>query len=87
MENIVLNVKINKTTQKMNKKITCPYKATNNGTCSHKHGTKNRRIKRICIFKNQANCPLFSEWLKLHRENQLKSQEDALKCKTSPSQD
>jgi len=59
----------------MNKsKITCPYKATNNNSCSHKRTKSNRGGKRVCCYKWPHNCPLFVQWI----DSSDKSREDGL---------
>lgn len=63
----------------------CPYKDSRNKTCTHKYSKKNRKTKRVCIFNNPLNCPLFLEWMEEHAQYEEKSQEGALKSKLSIS--
>ena len=57
----------------MKYKLVCPYKASNNSTCTHKGCKINKRGKRYCNFKNPMKCKLYIEWL----ENKEKSLEGA----------
>ncbi len=47
----------------------CPYKASNNGQCTHKTTPEFLKQKRYCEYNKPSNCEMFRDW----SENKEKS--------------
>lgn len=57
------------------KNIGCPYRASNNGQCTHKGTSSNRKGKRYCNYGDPNDCILFVEWdeIKISIDNIIKN--------------
>ncbi len=47
----------------------CPYKASNNGQCTHKTTSRYSKQKRYCGHEYPHNCPMFMDWLESKRKS------------------
>lgn len=58
--------------------ITCPYRAINKKTCSHKGCKLNKGGEKKCYFKYPHNCELFIQWVDISDKHR-KDDSEALK--------